>query len=352
MSLLAPYFDAQLQAPIDWADDRGQQTPACFGAAEQEYQALVHGVGIVDLTHGGVVSLSGPDRFSFLSGLITNQINRVDEHRSIYAALLTPQGRYLWDFTVVQQQDQLLLCTEPDRVEDLCQHLQHYVLRSKVKLANMSDQVGMIAVVGPQAAAFLATLFPVVASSDSAELGWTGLAMDGVLLWHDPRHTDFGWRLLVPAGQLPLLWDSLLNLKARAVGWLAWERYRIDRALPRGGSELIVDTSLPLESGLLEMQGVDFTKGCYVGQETTSRSHHRATLKKRLYHIELVHEDPSVEPGSVVALDNGREVGVVTSWSGSVGLAILRSQEVQEAAGVVQVAATRATARKPAWAGW
>ncbi|MBF0158785.1 MAG: folate-binding protein YgfZ [Magnetococcales bacterium] len=367
MSLLESHLRVPAGTPVYWMEDRGQPTPARFTVEEQEYQSLQQQAAVIDLTHGGVIALAGPDRVSFLSGLITNQIRRADEEHVIHAALLTPQGRYLWDFTIVQQQQQLLLLTEPDRVDGLYQQLQRYVLRSKVKLTNMSHQMGLLALVGPQAVAALTELFPLLAGhglGDESGLGRMWAVAEEVLLWRDPRHAGFGWRLLAPAQQLPRLWQGLLDAGAVKAGLLAWEHHRITQALPRGGSELIPGLSLPLESGMLEMQGVDFTKGCYVGQETTSRSHYRATLKKRLYRIELAcdaHGKDVPEAGTAVTMANGHEVGIITSVSRlscpgpgatTAGLAILRSQDVQESGGALLAASVALTAHKPAWASW
>ncbi|MEO5372618.1 MAG: hypothetical protein H7833_21330, partial [Magnetococcus sp. DMHC-1] len=116
-----------LPSTISWIDDRGSPAPERFAAdLDTERSALQHGVALVDLSHGGIVTLSGVDRGSFLGGLITNQIKDVSASRSIYTAMLTPQGRFLWDFTIVDAGDRLHLLTEPDRVPQLMERLAMY----------------------------------------------------------------------------------------------------------------------------------------------------------------------------------------------------------------------------------
>ena len=343
-------FSSSFFNEIHWTLDQNGSTPADFGDGPAEYRTLSEKAAWIDFSHYGCVVLSGPERVTFLGGLITNQLRHVSESRSVYSAMLTPQGRFLRDFTMVDYQDQLLLITEPGQISQWLPQISMYLLRSKVQIMDQSTVLGLLGVAGPNAWQAVQQLFPDF-QIDTTELGATGIPEQGMRLWRDPRHPDFGWRLLVPAEQLPAMRDRLCAIVPPA-GLNAWETYRIGKALPRGGNELIAGETLPLEMGLLELNGVDFSKGCYVGQETTARTHHRGTIKKRLFQITFKAGEP-ISPGMPIVLPAGKEAGVVTSsaaWVG-VGLAHLRLSDVDGNAPLA-VQDVVVLAQRPTWAAW
>lgn len=350
MSLLKNHL-----SPTSWTDDRQAQTPLSFTAPTEEAEALKAGAALIDFTHGGVIAVAGEESESFLHGLITNQIKNVAPDQSVYAALLTPQGRFAWDFTIAASDDGYLLVTEPDRVGILVQRLQMYLLRTKAMVDNKTADRGLLGFVGPQALEKVATLFPAAADLGGAPGASLDLG-DGKKLWRDPRHGEFGLRLLAPKEDLAALWDQAVAAGMTPTGFKAWEAHRIDKALPRGGAELIPEDSIPLESGFLEMNGVDFTKGCFIGQETTARTHHRGTLKRRLYRLELEGSPPALELGATITVGEGKEAGVLTSYAQtedgkSIGLGLLRVSDAQSGE-PLSVEGTPLTAEKPSWAGW
>ncbi len=335
---------------IRWTNDRGARTPAHFGDARAEYRAVTGSAALVDLSHHGCLEISGEQRVDFLSGLITNQIRHVTAERVIYAAILTPQGRFAWDFTIVDGGGRMLLVTEPDRVPALMQRLSMYLLRTKAAIKDVSGDLGLMAVAGPRAEEELAARFPDLALK-GAPLAAAFSPEAGVHLWRDPRHAGFGWRMLVPADKMGSHWQKL-SAALPVAGFEAWEAHRIDQSLPRGGAELAVEGTIPLEAGFLEMNGVDFSKGCYIGQETMARTHHRGTLKKRLFQLRFdgVGE---VAAGTPVLLAGDKEAGTVSSVSAldDKGLGLLRLADV--ASSKPLTAGGRAVeAVKPPWATW
>ena len=343
-------FSAPLANQIQWTTDRELSTPAHFGDPNAEQNNLTNHAAWVDFSHAGAVLLSGEERITFLGGLVTNQVRHVSTTRSVYSAMLTPQGRFLWDFTMIDYLDQLLLLTEPDRVAELVQHISMYQLRAKVNITVASEQFALLGIIGPTAQQTLQKLFPSL-NLDSTELGATFSPEKEVRLWLDPRQPGFGWRLLLPSQQLTSMRERLTT-ELPAAGFTAWQAYRIEQCLPRAGNELIPGKSLPLEAGLLELNGVDFGKGCYVGQETTARTHHRGTLKKRLYQVHYT-VGTTVAKDTPVLRDGGKEVGTITSSSTETGtgLAMLNLQgntqnQPLTAAGVA------ITVCKPIWATW
>ncbi|MBF0137693.1 MAG: hypothetical protein H7833_19660 [Magnetococcus sp. DMHC-1] len=348
MSLLRHH----LAPGIPWCDDRGQPTPERFAPdLNTELHALQNGTALVDLTHCGVVTLTGPERLQFLGGLVTNQVRDITESRSIHAAMLTPQGRFFRDFTLVQAGESLHLLTEPDQVARFLERLYMYRLRAKVEMTLTSATLGVLALAGPEAGHLLAGVFPGL--DPNAPPGTTCSPTATLRLWRDPRHTALGWRLLVPATELPTIWDQLAAL-ATPVGVTAWETHRIHHALPRGGVDFIPDETLLLECGGKELNTVSFTKGCYIGQETTARTHSRGTIKKRLHQLR-VPGDINLVPQTPVFTPDGKEAGIVTSCTRledvNLALAILRRADVLEHP-FLTVAGLRATALVPAWATW
>ncbi|MBF0628167.1 MAG: folate-binding protein YgfZ [Magnetococcales bacterium] len=347
MSRLESHFGTR----IAWSSDRSGVVPHHFGDSAAETRALMTDVALVDLSHQEIVAVSGENPNDFLGGLITNQIRNVTLQRSIYAAHLTPQGRFLWDFTLLRDGDRLLLITEPGSAAPLAQRLSQFILRAKIRIETDAT-TALLAIAGPEASQVLQGIFPEFPIRE-AEPGATLTPEPGIRLWRDPRHAAFGWRLLVPAHEAGHWWERLVK-RIPPAGFAAWEEYRIRQALPRGGDEFIPEVSLPLESGLLEMNGVDFSKGCYVGQETTTRTHHRGTLKKRVYSL-MLSAGESVTPGTPILLASGKETGVLTSvmpGNGErVGLGIVHPSDVDPERPMT-VGGVQVTAHKPAWATW
>lgn len=353
--LYTPSFLPQAH-PLHQTTDRGTPTVADFGNWETEYKTLLEQAAWVNFSHLGKVALAGPDHIDFFGGLTTNQVRHLSESRTLYSALLTPQGRYLWDFTLVYQSvagaAQMLLLTEPDRVPELIQQILFYKLRAKVLITNETNSYTLLGIIGPQADQTIAQLFPQLAQTETA-LGTTYTPEPGLRLWRDPRHTVFGWRLLIPAAQW-LTMSERLSVLLPPAGLTAWETYRIHYSLPRGGDELTPHETLPLEAGLLEMNGVDFGKGCYLGQETTARTQHRGTIKKRLFHVTGTVGTPWT-PGTPIHQADGKEVGVITSSCPQIGtaLALLRVAEWENRTREPLYAQGQPiSVCKPSWAQW
>ncbi|MGN7611823.1 CAF17-like 4Fe-4S cluster assembly/insertion protein YgfZ [Magnetococcales bacterium HHB-1] len=348
MSLL---YDS-LKHAFSWSDDHGEKTPTLFSDPSKEQQALAEQCALVDFSHMGLVEISGEERQTFLSGLITNQIRKVTANQAIHTAFLSPQGRFLWDFTIIEHQDRYFLATEPGVVMDIGQRLMMYILRSQVKLRNASQDYAILGIVGPQAGATLGRFHPELDLSEAQEGDCFIPLLDGqdqgLKLWCDPRHKDYGWRLLVPKAHFDQIWQALFE-EITPAGLTAWTHHRIDKALPRGGEDLIHDKTLPLEAGFLDLNCVDFQKGCYIGQETTTRTHHRGTIKKRLYKITLPGKT-SASLGDAVLTSSGKEVGIISSLSiqepQSVALGLLRVSDCEEA---LTVAGEAVQVEKPGW---
>jgi folate-binding protein YgfZ len=233
--------------------------------------------------------LTGPDARHFLQGLITNDIKGVDGGL-VYTAMLTPQGKYIADFFLTADGEGILLDVDGDLGPALIQRLTMYKLRSDVQIT----ETGLHVTRG------------------------TGPAPKGAL--PDPRHPDLGWRLYgEQAGDDGTDWDAI----------------RVAHCIPETGIELTPDSYI-LEAGFERLRGVDFRKGCYVGQEVTARMKHKTELRKGLVRVAVAGEAPV---GTEITAD-GKAAGTLYTQSGGYGIAYLR---LDRATGPMQAGSAQVT---------
>ncbi len=254
----------------------------------------------------GVIALRGPDARAFLQGIVTNDVDRVAPDRAVWAALLTPQGKYLHDFFIAEAAGTLLLDAERARLPDLEKRLSLYKLRSKVEIADESDAWIVAALIGTDA-------------DSRALVGFEGRggAFAGGVCYVDPRYGGAGARAI-------LLRDSLAALEAAGFARTDAESYDLQRlfnGLPDGSRDLTVDKAYLMENGFDLLNGISWDKGCYVGQELTARMRWRATAKRTLLPVEI--EGAAPAPGTAVTLD-GKDAGEMRSARDGIGLALLR----------------------------
>lgn len=220
-----------------------------------------------------IIEITGSEARSFLQGLVTNDIAKL-EQGLVYAAILTPQGKYLADFLLVPWGDAVLLDVDASLTPGLMQRLGMYKLRADV------------------------TLTP----SDLKVRRGTGPAPEGAFA--DPRHPDMGWRLYGTEGG-----DDGTD----------WDAIRVAQCIPETGVELTPDTFI-LEAGFERLNGVDFRKGCYVGQEVAARMKHKTELRKGLARVQI---DGTAPVGTPITAD-GKPAGTLFTQSGGQGIAYLR----------------------------
>jgi folate-binding protein YgfZ len=255
-----------------------------------------------------VIAVSGPEARDFLQGLITNDIMRVTPGTLGYAALLTPQGKILFDFLIGQRDDGVFLIDAPAATADaLVKRLSLYRLRAKVEIAARDDLV----------------------------VAWTGDADATAPFVRDPRHDGLGYRAIVPKADAP-----------SASGTATFQALRLKLGVPEG-RDFGQDKMFALDSDLDELHGVAFDKGCYVGQELTARMKHRGTARKRLLPIAANATLPDPE---VPVVADGRELGTLQSVYGKQGFALLRLDRLEEAEGAAFSAGDIAVqVTKPDW---
>jgi hypothetical protein len=291
--------------------------------------------GYVLLDARGFVTVGGPDAAEFLQGLISNDIRQVSADRAIWAALLTPQGKYLHDFFVTLIDGVYYLDCEKPRLMDLGQRLSRYKLRAKIDLG-IAENHAVAALPGKDAPAAL---------NLPAEPG-AARAIDGGLAYVDPRLADVGARAVLPTDRAGPI---LEGLGFKPVPLETYDRLRLDCGLPDGSRDLVVEKSILLESNFDELHGVDWDKGCYMGQELTARTKYRGLVKKRLLPVEIAGDAP--EPGTQILLD-GKDAGEMRSAADGRGLALLRLEQLDKALqgnGELTAGGATLTPRKPDW---
>ncbi|MBI3507894.1 MAG: folate-binding protein YgfZ [Proteobacteria bacterium] len=282
------------------------------------------------------LAVAGEDRQSFLQGLVSADAAKVDGMHARHAAFLTAQGRFLHEFFMVAVGDTVHLDAEAARLDDLTRRLKMYKLRAKVTLAPSTGFV-VAAFWGENAAAAFGLPDEVGAAKPAG----------GGTVYADPRLPALGVRALVPEGELAAL--------AQAHGFAAatpeaYDAMRIAHGVPDGSRDLPIEDALLLENGFDELGGVDWKKGCYVGQEVTARMKYRALVRKRLMPVRI---DGPVPPAGTRVMAGDAEVGEMRSTAGALGLAMLRIEAVEAAAkgGPALVAGgARLVAHKPGWA--
>lgn len=288
----------------------------------------------------GFLRIDGPDRVAFLQGLVSNDVTKVTTDRAGYGAFLTAQGKFLFDFFLVADGDALVLDTEGDRVDDFFKRLRMYKLRSKIELSQGGYRTAVV--LGEEAVSMLGL---------PAERG-AAVPFGGGVAYVDPRHAEMGARVLLPASAD----DGVLNVVGSpATNLEAYDRQRVALGLADGSRDMAVEKTVLLEAGFEELGGVDFDKGCYMGQELTARTKYRGLVKRRLMPITI--NGPLPAPGTLITLD-GREAGEVRTVipDGDVngtGLAMIRLNRLEEAfqAGLPLMAGeSTVIASRPAWA--
>jgi folate-binding protein YgfZ len=246
----------------------------------------------------GVLSVSGADAASFLQGLLTNDVEQLGPSEARYAALLTPQGKILFDMIVArapgEERSYLIDCAAA-QAADLGKRLGFYKLRAKVTIADVS--------------------------ADRAVAAFWGDARPeaGGLVYADPRASRLGWRAILPR-------SVAAAIGLEHVG--EYEGLRIAVGAPKGGLDFVYADAFPHDANFDLLHGVDFDKGCYVGQEVVSRMKHRGTARKRVARVKL--DGPAPAPGTPV-MDRELTVGALGSSSGREALALLRIDRAEEA---------------------
>lgn len=267
---------------------------------------------VARLEDRSVIALAGPEARPFLQGLITNDVEKVAPGRAIYAALLTPQGKILFDFLIAEGEGALLIdCARASR-DGLVKRLSMYRLRSKVQI-EARDQLSVLA-------------------------GLSGAPAARGVTYPDPRLAELGRRTIGAEAEMP----------QSAAGAEAYHAHRLALGVPEAG-DFGGERMFALDADLDELHALDFRKGCYVGQELTARMKHRGTTRKRLLPVRTV-DDGALPASDTSVTADGRAVGEIVSTYGPRGFALVRLDRLDEAADMPLLCGEKAVRlSRPAW---
>ena len=253
----------------------------------------------------GVLKVADEDARKFLNGLVTNDMGKVAPGTARYAALLTPQGKIIGDFLVAEAAPAdgggFFLDVPKALARTLVDKLNFYKLRAKVMVEDLSEVLGVMAVWG---------------GAGDSEYG---------LCYADPRLAALGWRIILPPH---LTKEAAADLGATLAGADTYDAHRIALGVPRGGEDFAYDGTFPHEADMDQLAGVDFDKGCYVGQEVVSRVEHRASARNRIVPIAYDEFAPS---SGLPIMAGDKQVGYLGSTAKGRGLALLRLDRLEDA---------------------
>jgi folate-binding protein YgfZ len=264
-----------------------------------------------------VIAVRGTEARSFLQGLISNDMEECAPGKGIYAALLTPQGKILFEFFVTEHEDRFLIDCATARAPDLSKRLTFYRLRAKVEIALVPElKVAAVWEGTPQA------------------------AIDGVAVFIDPRLPALGTRLI---GPLPALQTAIAGARAGD-----YRSHLLGHGIP-DSADVPPDTVFALDAGFEELGAVDFRKGCYVGQEVTARMKHRASARRRFL---IAQVDGNLPPPGTKLEASGREVGLLATGFNGRALALVRLDRVEEATSAgdeITALGQKVSLQRPSW---
>lgn len=270
----------------------------------------------IPLPNRGFLRISGPDKH-FLQGIISQDIEWLQTQPSIYACLLTPQGKFLHDFFVINLGDDWLIDGEADRINDLQTRLLQFRLRHKVEILDETQNWQVTAVIPAKAESR-------VPGSGSLENFTThGASRDGwpeMIVIDDPRHAQMGQRIYQPADAAAVFHPA---------AYAAYEMQRIRRCIPDGARDMEIEKALPMEFRLNTLNGISLKKGCFLGQEMCSRMFFRDLLKRQTYPLQFYGDAP---PAGTPIIDmDGQMAGEVRSSIGNLAIGMVKIDAAQAA---------------------
>lgn len=272
---------------------------------------------IAHLDDRAAIRIAGPDAGTLLQNVVTADVPAADAHGSGYGALLTPQGKILWDFLLHKSPEGYVAEARADQLDGLVKRLKLYRLRAKVEI-EPADGLSVFA-------------------------SWGGSAPDEGEPPADPRLADLGRRWVAPDGSI-----------ATDASTADWHARRIALAVPEGGVDFVFGDAFPHDAAMDSLHGVAFEKGCYVGQEVVSRMRHRGTARRRI--VALAADAPLPEPGADI-LAGDRAIGRLGSSAAGHAIGLVRLDRMRAAldqGAPVTAGGVALVVSLPAWAtyGW
>jgi len=313
MSKQLPLNDFHRSSGADFIERDGWLLPAHFGNAAAEYAAVRSTAGFIDLSHRGLLQLTGPDRLSYLQGLVSNDLRSLNPGNGQYATFLTQQGKVLGDVRILRSENSFYLDLWEFIKDKIVEQLNRYLVADEVEIADRSNEYATLSIQGPQSEALLRKLvgqaeFP----EHSLQHVMVNVDATDICIVYASHTGEKGFDLIGPIANLPNIAQRLTEtgkqFDAAWVGEEAQNILRIEAGIPRYGIDFTEDNLL-LEVGL--DHAVSFTKGCYLGQEVVERIRSRGHVNKKLVGLTLEGQE-SASPRDVIVFAD-RPVGTITS---------------------------------------
>lgn len=288
----------------------GVTTVPDFGDTRAEFQSLLSGCGLYDLNWRAKITVSGGDRVRWLNGMVSNNVRDLAPGHGVYAFMLNAQGRIQADLYAFQRGDSLLVDTEHVQRDKILQLFDHFIIADDVEIADVSDKLTAVGLTGPEARAVLGRsgiAVPDLAHLQFADVTWQ---QKTTTLLHSGEEARESWQVWISPEQRADLWNALVHAGARPTGTAALNLFRISRGIPQFGVD-IRERDLPQETG--QTRALNFTKGCYLGQEIVERIRSRGAVHRLFtaFAVEGTLPDPGAKilPGE----KEEKEVGEITS---------------------------------------
>ena len=290
----------------------GAAPVANFGDVRGEFQALLGGCGIYDLSWRSKIVLTGSDRVRWLNGMATNNIRDLAAGHGVYNFLLNAQGRIQADLYAFNRGESLLVDVERAQREKVLQLFDHYIIADDVEVADISDKLTAIGLTGPESKQVLANAGITVGGLGYLQFAdgtWQG---QSITVLRSGEEAKESWQVWIAPEQASGLWEALVNAGAKPAGSSALNLFRISRGIPQMGED-IRDKDLPQETG--QTRALNFTKGCYLGQEIVERIRSRGAVHRQFAAFDVTGALPA--PGTKIVTDDPekgeKEVGEITS---------------------------------------
>jgi folate-binding protein YgfZ len=285
----------------------GANATTDFGDARAEFQALLAGCGVYDLSSRAKIAVTGGDRIRWLNGMVTNNVRDLATGHGVYAFLLNAQGRIQGDIYAFQRGESLLVDTEAAQRDKILQLFDRYIIADDVEIADISDGLAAIGLTGPESRQVLARAgiaVPELAYLQFVDLAWRE---KNVTLLRSGEEARESWQLWIAPEHFGELWSAVVAAGARPTGTAALNLFRISRGIPQFGVD-IRDRDLPQETG--QSRALNFTKGCYLGQEIVERIRSRGAVHRQFGAFAV--EGALPEAGAKIVAED-KEVGEITS---------------------------------------
>ena len=290
------------------------QIPLDYGDVVGEYWAVKDAAGIIDISHMGRLTVTGKDRVSFLNGLLTNDLTKLNAETGVHSVLLNSKARVLANLYLYNKDDGLLVDTDESPAFRVKSILDQFIITEDVQVKDSSDELLQLAVQGPNAADILKVVLGVDVQSLTQ---FSYKAVGPSLVIARDRTGLGGYDIIVPRDEAEAVWQGFL-LKGgdhvAPVGLEALEVFRLEKGLPKYGVD-VDENTIVLEAGFKD--AISFTKGCYMGQEVVARATHIGRVNKNLVQLEI---DAKTPPGpKSILMSDGKEAGFLTSAAFSPG---------------------------------